>query len=136
MGVADFRDLDVYKTAFATAMRIFELTKRFPDDEKYSMTQQARRSSRSVCSNIGEAWRKRRYAAAFVSKLSDADTEAGETQVWLDFAKACGYITPAVYDDLRDRCDHACRMLVRMMERPDLWCHSRKKKPEREDDEG
>lgn len=80
------RDLDVYQMAFEAAMRIFELTKRFPKEETYSLTDQIRRSSKSVCSNIAEAWRKRRYEAAFVSKLNDAEAEAAETQVWLEFS--------------------------------------------------
>ncbi len=77
-----FKDLRVYQVAFETAMRIFEVSKRFPIGERYSLTDQIRRSSRSICANIAEAWRKRRYVNSFVSKLSDADTEAAETQVW------------------------------------------------------
>src|SRR5947209_20609016 len=83
-------DLEVYQRAFAAAMRIFELTRAFPPEEKYSLTDQIRRASRSVCSNTAEAWRKRRYPAAFVSKLSDAEGEAAETQVWLQFSAKCG----------------------------------------------
>jgi four helix bundle protein len=79
-----FRDLDVHKLALKAANEIFEISKRFPSEEKYSLTDQIRRSSRSVCANIAEAWRKRRYVAAFVNKLSDADAEAAETQSWLD----------------------------------------------------
>src|SRR5438270_8758608 len=94
------RDLDVYKRAFAAAMRVFELSKSFPKEEMYSLTDQLRRSSRSVPSNIGEAWRKRRYEAAFVSKLSDADTEACETQVWIEFAVGCGYLARDVGREL------------------------------------
>jgi four helix bundle protein len=78
-------DLEVYRKALDAAMRIFELSKRFPKEETYSLTDQIRRSSRSVCANLAEAWRKRRYEAAFVSKLSDGETEAAETQVWLEF---------------------------------------------------
>ncbi len=85
-------DLEVYRKAFDAAMRIFELSKRFPNEETYSLTDQIRRCSRSVCSNLAEAWRKRRYEAAFVSKLSDSETEAAETQVWLEFAVKCGYL--------------------------------------------
>src|SRR5215468_1533680 len=82
-------DLEVYRKAFEAAMRIYQLSKRFPKEETYSLTDQIRRSSRSVCANLAEAWRKRRYEAAFVSKLSDAETEAAETQVWLEFAVDC-----------------------------------------------
>jgi four helix bundle protein len=89
------RDLNVYQMAFEAAMRIFELTKSFPKEETYSLTDQIRRSSRSVCSNIAEAWRKRRYEAAFVSKLNDAEAEAAETQTWLEFSAKCGYLDAA-----------------------------------------
>ncbi len=85
------RDLLVYQKAFELAMEIFQITKRFPKEETYSLTDQIRRSSRSVNANLGEAYRKRRYINHFISKLSDADTENGETQVWLDFALACKY---------------------------------------------
>ncbi|MEA3376633.1 MAG: four helix bundle protein, partial [Chloroflexota bacterium] len=84
------RQLDVYQMAFEAAMRVFELSKEFPRQETFSLTDQIRRSSRSVCANLGEAWRRRRYQAAFVSKLNDAEAEATETQVWLEFAVKCG----------------------------------------------
>ena len=86
------RDLEVYQKAFDVAMRICEVSKRFPKEETYSLTDQIRRSSRSVCANLAEAWRKRRYEVAFISKLSDAETEAAETQVWLEFAVKCDYL--------------------------------------------
>jgi four helix bundle protein len=86
------RDLAVYGKAFDSAMRIFELSKSFPKEETYSLTDQIRRSSRSVCANLAEAWRKRRYQAAFISKLSDSEGETAETQVWLEFAVKCGYL--------------------------------------------
>ena len=85
-------DLEVYGNAFDAAMTLFEISKGFPKEETYSLTDQIRRSSRSVCANLAEAWRKRRYEAAFISKLSDAETEAAETQVWLQFAVKCNYI--------------------------------------------
>src|SRR6266511_2440283 len=85
-------DLDVYRNAFETAMAIFEMSKGFPKEETYSLTDQVRRSSRSVCANLAEAWRKRRYEAAFISKLSDVEAEAAETQVWVEFAVACEYL--------------------------------------------
>ena len=86
------RDLEVYKKAFDAAMQIFDLSRSFPKEETYSLTDQIRRSSRSVCANLAEAWRKRRYEKAFISKLSDSESEAAETQVWLEFATKCGYI--------------------------------------------
>src|SRR5215208_5591388 len=86
------RDLEVYRKAFDAAMQIFDLSKSFPKEETYSLTDQIRRSSRSVCANLAEAWRKRRYEAAFRSKLSDSESEAAETQVWLEFAVKCGYL--------------------------------------------
>src|ERR1700691_2919664 len=85
------RDLKVYAIAFDAAMSVYDASKCFPKEEIYSLTDQMRRSSRSVCANLSEAWRKRRYAAAFISKLSDAETEAAETQVWIEFAVKCGY---------------------------------------------
>jgi four helix bundle protein len=91
--ISGHRELEVYRRAFSAAMRLFELSMKFPREEAYSLTDQIRRASRSVCANIAEAWRKRRYPAAFVSKLNDAETEAGETQVWLEFAVRCGYLT-------------------------------------------
>jgi four helix bundle protein len=89
--IGSYRDLDVYRIAMDCAIRIFESTKSFPLEERFSLVDQIRRSSRSVCTNIAEAWRKRRYEAAFVSKLSDAETEAAETQVWSEVAFRCGY---------------------------------------------
>ncbi|MFU8845008.1 MAG: four helix bundle protein, partial [Bacteroidales bacterium] len=88
----DFKDLTVYKKAFDLAMEIYEISKCFPKEEKYSLTDQIRRCSRSVCANIGEAYRKRRYSKHFVSKISDSDSENAETQVWLEFALSCNYI--------------------------------------------
>ena len=93
-------ELIVYRKAFDAAMQIFERSKTFPKEETYSLTDQVRRSSRSVCANVAEAWRKRRYEKAFVSKLSDAESEAAETQVWLKFAVACGYMPPEAAHDL------------------------------------
>jgi len=107
--------------SFETATKIFDLTKSFPREEKYSMVDQMRRSSRSVCANIAEAYRKRRYPAAFVSKLSDADGEAGETRVWLQFAMNCGYLKPEIRDELTKCYDFIMGKLVRMMQRPQDW---------------
>jgi four helix bundle protein len=102
-------------------VEIHQLTKAFPDIERYSLTDQVRRSSRSICANIAEAWRKRRYPKSFVSKLSDADAEAGETQVWLDFSAHYGYIKPEVHQRLIAQCDHICAQLSLMMEKPERW---------------
>ncbi|MDP3073414.1 MAG: four helix bundle protein [Opitutaceae bacterium] len=114
-------DLEVYRHAFDAAMRVFELSRKFPAEERYSLTDQGRRSSRSVCANVAEAWRKRRYAAAFVSKLSDSEGEAAETQVWIQFAVACGYLDResgrALYSDY----DKIIGMLVTMIKRPTEW---------------
>jgi four helix bundle protein len=122
MRVADYKDLRVYQLAFETAMQIFELTKTFPREERYALTDQIRRSSRSVCSNLAEAWRKRRYEAAFVSKLSDADGEAAETESHLGFALRCGYLKADQYAKLKDDYDHICRQLTKMMNDAASWC--------------
>jgi four helix bundle protein len=122
MNVADYKQLRVYQLAFETAMEIFALSKKFPSEEKFALTDQIRRSSRSVCANIAEAWRKRRYEAAFVSKLSDSDTEAAETEVHLDFAFRCGYIDSQTHTNLRDHYDHICRQLTNMMHDAPSWC--------------
>ena len=114
-------DLRVYQLAFESAMMIFEISKRFPKEERYSLTDQIRRSSRSVCANTTEAWRKRMYRGAFIQRLSDADTEAAETQIWLDFSLACGYISQEEAEDLTERYDHILSMLVRMMTKPEPW---------------
>ena len=102
-------------------MRIFELTKRFPSEERYSMVDQMRRASRSVCSNIGEAWRKRRYPAHFASKLSDSEGEAEETRVWLDLAVRCKYISQSEANELDEIYDGILAQLVRMIEHPEQW---------------
>lgn len=117
----DYTDLKVYQLAIEAAMQIYELSKKWPVEEKYSLTDQIRRSSRSVCANLAEAWRKRRYPAHFVSKLSDADTEAAETAVWLNFAQRCGYIDTDAFEDLQDKYDHTCRMLTKMITSPQQW---------------
>lgn len=119
--IRSFRELRVYQIAMDAAMEIFQISKGFPPEEKYSLTDQIRRSSRSVCTNIGEAWRKRRYAAAFVAKLSDSETEAAETQVWLDFSFRSKYIDEKTYHRLDDVYDHIMSQLVRMMDAPEKW---------------
>jgi four helix bundle protein len=122
MTIKDFRELRVYEKAFESAMEIFALSKKWPAEERYSLTDQIRRSSRSVCANIAEAWRKRRYPASFVSKMSDADTEAGETAVWLEFAKNCGYLQEKDFSRLRENYDYICAQLVTMINQSEQWC--------------
>jgi len=122
MRVADYKQLRVYQLAFASAMEIFELSKNFPAEERFSLTDQIRLCSRSVCTNMAEAWRKRRYEAAFVSKLSDSDGEAAETEVHLDFALRCGYLPTDKHAKLRDQSDHICRQLTKMMNDAASWC--------------
>jgi len=102
-------------------LKIFELSKRFPVEERYSLTDQVRRSSRSVCANIAEAWRKRRYPNAFVSKLNDAEAEAAETQVWLEMAVRCGYLDQADSATLEQEYEHILGKLVNMISHPDQW---------------
>jgi four helix bundle protein len=114
-------DLEVYQRGMDAAMKVFELSKAFPKTESYALTDQIRRSSRSVCANLAEAWRKRRYAAAFVSKLSDAETEAAETQVWLEFAVKCGYLNAEQGRDLYRCYDDILRTLVGIINHPDTW---------------
>ena len=122
MRVADYKQLRVYAQSFDSAMEVFELSRAWPSDEKYSLTDQIRRASRSVCTNIAEAWRKRRYQAAFVSKPSDSDGEAAETEVHLHFALRCGYLHPEKHAALRDHYDHICRQLTKMMADANTWC--------------
>jgi len=119
--ISSYKDLRVYQKAMTAAMRIFELTKNFPIEERYSLTDQIRRASRSVCSNIGEAWRKRRYPASFVSKLSDSEGEAEETRVWLEFSWRCGYMSKSDASELDTEYDQIIGQLVRMIDRPDQW---------------
>jgi len=121
MKIRTHKDLEVYKMAFYSAMKIFELTKTFPKEETYSLTDQIRRSSRSVCSNLGEAFRKRRYPKAFIAKLSDSEGESAETQIWLDFAISCKYITPDVYDELYSEYENVIGKIVIMSLHPENW---------------
>jgi four helix bundle protein len=111
------KELVVYQLAFATSMEIFHITKSFPKEEVFSLTSQIRRSSRSVSANISEAFRKRRYEKAFVSKLSDSEAEAAETQVWLDYSLACGYITESHHQKLFNAYDNILGKIVNMMNR-------------------
>ena len=112
-------DLEVYRLAFEAAMRLFRSSKGFPKEETYSLTDQARKSSRSVCTNIAEAWRKRRYRAAFISKLSDAEGEAAETQVWVEFAVKCEYLARDEAVLLYQDYESVLKMIVTMIANPD-----------------
>ena len=123
MRIRSHKDLETYQMAFKSAMEIFELTKGFPKEEKYSMTDQIRRSSRSVCANLAEAFRKRKYPKHFISKLSDCEGEAAETQVWLDFAVKCKYIEEEVYLDLMKKYDQTLGKLVNMALHPEKWSY-------------
>lgn len=117
-----FRDLEVYQIAFDSAMKIFNITKGFAAEEKYSITDQIRRSSRSVCSNIGEAWRKRKYKAFFKNKLTDAMSEASETQTWLDFCLACNYTDRKVYEELNNIYETVIAKLNAMERKAESFC--------------
>ena len=119
--MSTFRDLNVYQKAFNLAMDIFNLTKLFPDEEKFGLTSQIRRSTRSVCSSIAEAYRKRKYPAHFVSKTTDADMENSETHVWLDFSLSCKYIDKKVYQDFKARSEEIGKMLNHMIENPEKY---------------
>jgi four helix bundle protein len=114
-------DLDVYRKSFEAAMQIFEISKAFPKEEIYSLTNQFRRSSRSVCANLAEAWRKRRYENAFISKLSDSESEAAETQVWIEFSVRCGYLDRDRAAEIYKIYDEILRMIVAMITHPDQW---------------
>ena len=114
-------DLEVYQTAFDLAMKIFQKSKSFPKEERFSLTDQIRRSSRSVCTNIAEAWRKRRYAASFLSRLSDAEAEGAETQVWLEFAVQCGYLEVEAGQELSASYDNVLGKIVSLINHPQPW---------------
>lgn len=119
--ITTHRDLDVYRKAFDAAMRVFRLSKAFPKEETYSLTDQIRRSSRSVCANLAEAWRKRRYEAAFVAKLSDCEGEAAETQVWLEFAVQSEYLPREAGAELYQTYNEVLGTLVGMVNHCDKW---------------
>lgn len=125
--VQSHRDLDVYKKAFDNAMHIFELSKSFPKEERYSLTDQIRRSSRSVCANLAEAWRKRRYEKAFISKLSDSESELAETQVWIEFAVKRNYIPREISNSLYQSYDEVLRTIVGMIIHSNNWILSNKR---------
>jgi len=123
------QSLDVYKRSFQAAMQIFEVSKQFPKEETYSLTDQIRRSSRSVCANLAEAWRKRRYEAAFVNKLNDSEGESAETQTWLEFAVKCGYLNAQDGRALFKVYDEIIAMLVTMINHPNAWVLPSGRKP-------
>ena len=119
--IRSHRGLEVYRLAFEAAMQIFEITRGFPREERYSLTDQIRRSSRSVCANIAEAWRRRRYEGTFVYKLNDAEAEAAETQTWLEFAVKCGYLQAETARPLYEVYDRVLGKLVVMIQQPEKW---------------
>ena len=124
MKIASAKDLTVYRNSYALAMRIFEVTKRFPPEERYALIDQLRRSSRSPCRSLREAWAKRRYEAHFVSKLTDADGENAETDTSLDMAHDCSYITDAEHAELTAECAEIGRMLGAMIQSPEKFLTS------------
>src|SRR6266853_3659653 len=115
------KELNVYKKAYGLAMELFELSKAFPVEERFALTSQIRRSSRSICLNLREAWAKRRYEAHFISKLTDCDGENGETESSLDFARDCGYISPAKHTQLASVCAEIEKMLNGMIKKADSF---------------
>ena len=119
--IRSYKELRVYQAAMDSAMKIFELSKVFPVDERFSLTDQIRRASRSVCTNIAEAWRKRPYPAHFASDVNDAETEADETRVWLEIASRCGYLREGQVNELDEAYDKIIAQLVRMRSEPDDW---------------
>ena len=119
--IKSFRDLDVYCNAMMAAMRVFDLSRTFPAEERYSLTDQIRRSSRSVCANLSEAWRKRRNEVAFISKLSDAEAEAAETQVWTEIALRCGYWNQKTFTEIDSSYDKVLAQPARMSLEPHKW---------------
>lgn len=121
--ISHFRDLEVYQMAFNGAMRIFQLTKTFPQEEKYALVDQIRRASRSVCSNLAEAWRKRKYIAVFRNKLSDALQEASETQCWLEFSLACQYLPNNTFRELDEQYEKIIAMLNAMDKKAEKFCY-------------
>lgn len=126
--IQSHRDLEVYQLAFEVAMQIFELSKKFPVEERYSLVDQIRRSSRSVCANLSEAWRKRRYEGAFISKLSDAEAEAAETQTWIEFAVKCSYLDVEVGRELYRQYNRILGTLVNMINNSSRWLLPTQKK--------
>ncbi len=119
--IRSHEDLEVYQMAFDAAMKIFELSKKFPVEKRYSLTDQIRRSSRSVCANLAEAWRKRRYKAAFLAKLNECEAEAAETQVWIKFAVKCNYLEVELAREIYVIYNRIIGCLVSMINNPSVW---------------
>jgi len=119
--IKSHKELIVYQSAFKVSMEIFQITKSFPKEEIYSLTSQILGSSRSVCANLAEAFRKRRYEKAFISKLSDSESEAAETQVWLDYSLECKYLEKDIYNRLFNEYEKIIGMLVNMIKHPEKW---------------
>lgn len=119
--IRSHEDLEVYQMAFDAAMKIFELSKKFPAEERYSLTDQIRRSSRSVCANLAEAWRKRRYNAAFLAKLNDCEAEAAETQTWIKFAVKSNYLDVELGREIYAIYNRVIGCLVSMINNPSVW---------------
>lgn len=120
--IESFKDLIVYQKAYKLAMEIFEISKSYPKEEKYSLTDQMRRSSRSVTSCLAESWAKRRYEKSFVNKLTDSLGEENETEVWLDYSMDCKYIQKETHKRLLSEYDEVRMMLISMINNPDKWC--------------
>jgi four helix bundle protein len=120
--ISSFKDLIVYQKAYKLAMEIFEISKDFPKEEKYSLIDQIRRSSRSVTSCIAESWAKRRYAKYFINKLTDSLGEEYETETWLDYSKDCKYIEIMKHEELLAGYDEVRKMLISMINNPEKWC--------------
>ena len=121
--IRHFRDLEVYQRAFKAAMEIFDITKTFPSEERFSLVDQVRRSSRSVCSNIAEGWRKRKYESVFCNKMTDSMQEASETQCWLEFAQACRYISNDVFLRMDHEYEDIIGMLISMEKKASKFCY-------------
>ena len=121
--IRHFRDLEVYQRSFALVIDIFQISKKFPAEERYSLTDQIRRSSRSVCTNLAEAWRKRRYVAVFKNKLTDAMQEASETQSWLEICLACGYLDAERFKKMDDEYEEILSMLNSMERNAGKFCY-------------
>ena len=119
--ISDRNELDLYKLAFESSMKMFSISKNFPSEERYALTDQIRRSSRSVCANISEAWRKRRYQKSFLLSLNNAEAEAAETQTWIKFAAQCGYLGETDSKNLNQKYDFVIGKLVNMIRNPSPW---------------
>jgi len=117
------KDLEVYQLAYGIAMEVFEISRSWPREERYALTDQVRRCSRAVCANLREAWAKRRYPAHFISKLTDADAENSETDTWLDFAKDSGCLSPDQHECLSNKVSQVGRMLGAILRSPNSFCH-------------